>query len=199
MAVDFSSSPQINRLVHRLIKRARASVFRMALLSLHTGMRAGEIFSLTWADVDLAGVLITLRDTKSNRTRHAFMTEQVRAMFQARDKQEPAALVFPGRNGKKIVQISKTFNRAVDRVGLNDGNTDPRQKVTFHTLRHTFASWLVESGTDIYLVKELLGHSDSAQQIDTRAFCGRSEKPAAWSALAGGRMPAGGELGNVPI
>jgi len=135
-------------------------VHDMALLSIHTGMRAGEVFSLTWADVDLAGGVLLLKDTKSNKNRPAFMTEAVKAMLQARTKSAPAGLVFPARNGKKIVQASDTFNRAVDKLGLNEGITDRRQKVTFHTLRHTFASWLVESGTDIYTVQELLGHSD---------------------------------------
>jgi integrase len=135
-------------------------VHDMALLSLHTGMRAGEVFSLTWADVDLSGGVLQLKDTKSNKNRPAFMTESVKAMLQARTKSAPAALVFPGRNGKKIVQASDTFTRAVDKLGLNEGIIDRRQRVTFHTLRHTFASWLVESGTDIYTVQELLGHSD---------------------------------------
>ena len=135
-------------------------VYAMALLSLYTGMRAGEVFSLTWADVSFANSIILLKDTKSNKNRPAFMTEAVKTMLQSRTKSAPADLVFPGRNGKKIVQASDTFNRAVAKLGLNEGITDRRQKVTFHTLRHTFASWLVESGTDIYHVQSLLGHSD---------------------------------------
>ncbi len=118
------------------------------------------MFSLTWADVDLAYGVLLLEDTKSNKNRPAFMTKAVKAMLRSRTKGAPADLVFPDRKGKKIEQASKTFNRAVDKLGLNEGITDRRQRVTFHTLRHTFASWLVESGTDIYHVQELLGHSD---------------------------------------
>ena len=44
-------------------------------------------------------------------------------------------------------------------LGLNKGITDRRQRVYFHTCRHTFASWHVTAGTDLYTVKELLGHS----------------------------------------
>ncbi|WP_408936570.1 tyrosine-type recombinase/integrase, partial [Desulfobulbus sp.] len=52
------------------------------------------------------------------------------------------------------------FRKAVQESGLNDGITDSRQKVVFHTLRHTFASWLVQAGFPIALVSQLLGHSN---------------------------------------
>jgi len=48
------------------------------------------------------------------------------------------------------------------RSRFNNGVTDPRQKVTFHTLRHTFASWLAMQGTPILTIKELLGHQSLA-------------------------------------
>jgi integrase len=45
-------------------------------------------------------------------------------------------------------------------LGLNAGIKDPRQKVVFYTLRHTFASWLVQKGVPLYNVSQLMGHSD---------------------------------------
>ena len=155
----FLSKAEADDLLALLAVTSR-EVHDMSLFALHTGTRASEIFALTWSDVDLASGLITLKDTKNNRNRPAFMTETVKGMLLARPKGKPSELVFPSRNGKRIVQISDSFNRSVDKLGLNNGIADRRQRVTFHTLRHTFASWLVESGTDIYTVKELLGHSD---------------------------------------
>jgi integrase len=136
----------------------------MALFSLHTGARAGEVFSLTWGDTDPFTGTALLRDTKSNKNRHLYFTDEVRKML-IRKKMaglRKTDLVFPDRNGNKVVQISDTFNRVVDELKFNEDVTDRRNRVTFHTLRHTYASMLVQAGVDIYHVKELLGHSSIA-------------------------------------
>lgn len=142
------------------LKARSTATFHHALLSLHCGLRFGEIAALTWSDVDMERGVLTLRDTKSGKTRMAFMTGAVREALESLPKGKPVELVFPGRGGVKMVQASDTFNRAVAELALNTGLVDSRQKVVFHSLRHTFASWLVENGTDLYTVKELMGHAD---------------------------------------
>ncbi len=135
-------------------------LYGTALLSLGCGLRTGEIHALTWADVDMANGLIFIRDPRSGKNRHAYMTEEVKNMLQKREAgQEPSALVFPARNGGTRTQVSKSFGDVVVLLGLNDRITDRRQQVVFHTLRHTFASWLVQRGTPIYTVAALMGHS----------------------------------------
>ena len=67
---------------------------------------------------------------------------------------------FLVQNGNEIRKVSHTFNRVVQQLGLNNGITDRRQKVVFHTLRHTYASWLVQTGVDLYTVQKLMGHSN---------------------------------------
>ncbi len=168
------------------IKKRSPQTHDMTMLSLHTGMRAGEIFSLRWGDVDFQRGIITLWDTKNSHTRPAFITEAVKdILFARRPKEfEPTDLVFPGRGGVKIKQISDTFNRAVSNLGLNAGISDPRQKVVFHTMRHTFASWLVENGTDLYAVKELLGHNDF-KMTSRYAHLGENSLQAAVKSLEG--------------
>ena len=157
----FLSHDEADRLLAALAER-ESNVHDMALLALHCGLRAGEIFSLTWGDVDIERGVLILRDTKSGKNRAAYMTEAVSSMLGSMERQGPDDLVFLSANGGRIVQISETFNRVVTAQGLNNGVTDPRQKVVFHTLRHTFASWLVEQGIDLYSVKELMGHGTLA-------------------------------------
>jgi integrase len=144
------------------LKIRSTQMYQVALLSLHTGMRAGEIFKLTWNDIDLHRGLITVRDTKSGRNRKAFMTSEVKAILSNTSMEHRKGLVFKDRNGEQITEVSRTFDRAVEDLGLNEGITDRRDRLVFHSLRHTYASWLVENGTDLYTVKELMGHSTLA-------------------------------------
>lgn len=141
----------------------------IALLSLHTGMRADEVFSLTWGHVDFSKDTLQLADTKNGESRTTYLTPESRAVLGARKEAAKekgidglGQRVFLDRKGNKIVAPSAAFARVVDRLGLNDGVRDRRQRVTFHTLRHTYASWLVEAGVDLYTVSKLLGHKSLA-------------------------------------
>lgn len=140
-------------------KEVSPQLHNMALLSLDTGVRAGEIFSLTWENVNIeTGQFMVAGKNGKNRT--AYMTDRVRIMFEALP--ESQGLVFPSRTGEMIGQISSTSERAIEAIGLNDGVVDSRNKATFHSLRHTFASRLVENGTDLIVVQRLMGHSTLA-------------------------------------
>lgn len=154
----FLTHKEADKLLETLRDRT-PQLYKIALLSLHTGMRASEIFNLTWGDVDLTKGLLTLRNTKNGKTRQVFMTNEVKTMFENMGGGQHDSYVFTDRKGNRIKEISNSFGRIIKELGFNNGVTDPRQKVVFHTLRHTFASWLVENGTDLYIVKELMGHS----------------------------------------
>jgi len=135
----------------------------MALVALHSGARAGEVFSLQWGDIDLEHGIISLRDTKGGRNRQAIMTAAVKELFTNLPTGARNDLVFPSRTGERIKAVSRTFDKVADEIGLNQGVDDPRLKVVFHTLRHTFASWLVMAGVDLYTVKALMGHQTISQ------------------------------------
>lgn len=158
--VRFLTQAEATILLTKLMEKSK-QVHDMALMSLHTGARAGEIFSLTWGCVDLEAGTMLLKDTKNTESRTAFMTQAVKDML-ASIKPDQAGrddLVFPGRGGIKIEKTSKTFSRVASDL-FNQGVDDPRKRVYFHSLRHTYASWLVTEGVDLYKVKELLGHKD---------------------------------------
>jgi len=133
----------------------------LCLLSLRAGLRAGEIFNLCWADVDFNRETLLIRDPKGGRDRAAYLTPDIKDMLkrQPRTGTAGAELIFKDRKGQKLKAISNAFDRAINTLGLNDGIEDPRHKLCFHSLRHSFASQLVESGTPLPVVKELLGHA----------------------------------------
>ena len=144
----------------RLLKELETmpDVHDMALVSLHCGLRFGEIAALSWSNVDISRGILSLLDTKHG-DRQVPMTARVQAMFEQRRRSESSGLVFPKpiRGGIRP-DIGKYFRDAVERSELNAGVEDDRQKCVFHSLRHTFASWHVMAGTDLYTLGKLMGH-----------------------------------------
>ena len=159
--VRYLTEAEAARLLAALKVRS-PEVHDLALLSLLTGMRPKECLSLTWADIDLAEGRIFVKDTKNAKNRHLSLTSEVLSMLKSRHQGQPGqTLVFAKANGEENRWgISDSFTRTVADLGLNEGIIDPRQKVVFYTLRHTFASWLVQKGVPLYNVSQLMGHSD---------------------------------------
>jgi integrase len=155
----FLSKAEADTLLATLLTCDR-TVWEMSLLSLHCGLRAGEIFKLTWADIDFDRKVLTVKDSKNGRTRYAFMTASVHDMLKAKEAGTASTLLYPKpQKGDTRREAPRLFQEVVDELGMNTGIEDRRDKVVFHTLRHTFASWLVQAGVDLYRVKELMGHS----------------------------------------
>jgi integrase len=136
------------------------SLHDTALLSLHCGLRFGEIAKLTWSCVNWDAGSMAILDAKTG-SRTAYLTAPARAMLKSRKEGKPNDFIFPKRSGKKgaMDQASKVFTDTVKELKFNLGVTDRKQKVTFHTLRHTFATHLYESTHDLYLTQRSLGHA----------------------------------------
>ena len=130
----------------------------ICLLSLHCGLRAGEILNLRGQDLDFENGLIHIADPKNKHPRKAYMTIRVKKMLLKRIPASPGVLIFKSREGGHITSVSRTFERVIDDLDFNKGITDTRQKVVFHSLRHSFASWLALQGEPIQVIGELLGH-----------------------------------------
>jgi len=130
----------------------------ISLVSLYAGLRVGEITSLKWKDIDLEHDIINVLDAKAG-DRQAYITPKLRKMFETRAKvANSAGLVFLGMGGKRITKAGNSVKRTINALGWNDGIDDNREKATFHTLRHTFASWLAMNGETLLTIKELMGH-----------------------------------------
>ena len=126
----------------------------MVLLALNTGLRRGELFNLTWADVDLGRKQLTVEGTtaKSGQTRHIPLNREAHKLLMDWQKQSNEKLVFPSPvTNERFDNIKRSWEGLRDRAQLQD--------FVFHDLRHTFASKLVMAKEDLYVVKELLGHS----------------------------------------
>jgi integrase len=157
--VRFLTHEEAEKILNDLQIRNR-TVYNMALVSLHCGLRFGEIANLKWNDIDLDRGFITILDPKGGVNRTAFMTGAVKKMLETIERIKNDALIFLNTKGEKFTDSPQTFRDSVKALKLNEAVTDRRQHVVFHSLRHTFASWLVEAGTDLYIVKELMGHEE---------------------------------------
>jgi integrase len=130
----------------------------MAVVSIDAGLRFGEIAALTWGCVDTGTRIIRVLDSKG-KDRFVPMTQRLVEVFDAMEASDPGVLVFPGRNGKPHKEAPSQFRRAVVDAKLNENVTIKKMRASFHTLRHTYASRLVQAGVDLYRVQRLLGHS----------------------------------------
>ncbi|HEY3699577.1 MAG TPA: site-specific integrase [Spongiibacteraceae bacterium] len=160
----------------------------MVILALNTGLRRGELFNLSWDDVDLKRRILSVRGseipavggrgTKNNRTRHVPLNDIAFATANAWAKQNQVTagqLVFPSPvTGKRLDNINTAWRALIQSANIN--------AFRFHDLRHTFASNLVMRGADLYTVKELLGHS-SIEMTQRYAHLSPNHKAAAVALL----------------
>lgn len=129
------------------------------VLGLFCGMRFSEIAKLSWENVNLGEQLISVMDTKTDKNRQIYFGKNVADMFMSRitDGYPSTGLIFPSSKGTILTQMDWAFQEVAD-VLFNQNVVDSRQKVVFHTTRHTFCSMLVMNRVDLNTVMALSGH-----------------------------------------
>jgi len=155
----------------RLLAVATSLKARMLLsLSYGCGLRAGEVVRLKVKHIDRAQNIIRIEQSKGRKDRNVMLSPEtldllrqwwkVRRGFDATTPLQERWL-FPGnRSGKPMTtrQLNRLFHEAADAAGI-------KKAVTLHALRHSFATHLLERGTDIRVIQALLGHD----KLDTTA------------------------------
>jgi integrase len=143
------------------------ALYAMAVL---TGLRAGELAALRWEDVDLENRRLTVQrsfdgPTKSGDVRHVpLMADELPRILRAQRLARAGALVFPNEDGRMLQPSARVFQEVLHRV-LDRGafpketfGERVRRYITFHGLRHTFASHFMMDGGDIFRLQQYLGH-----------------------------------------
>jgi integrase len=116
-------------------------------LGAFTGMRRGELLDLKWKDVDLENQRVYLGLTKNDSLRVLPLNELAVRVIASIPPAEPGDAVLDGVDRQKLSVYTERLFR---KLGITDAS--------FHSLRHTTASWLVMQGEDLYTVGQLLGH-----------------------------------------
>ena len=135
------------------------------------GLRAGEVVRLKVKHIDRAQKIIRVEQSKGRKDRNVMLSPEtfdlLRQWWKVRPSRQDATTplqerwLFPGRKpGKPMTtrQLSRLFHEAADAAGI-------KKRVTLHALRHSFATHLLERGTDIRIIQALLGH----EKLDTTA------------------------------
>jgi len=128
----------------------------LVLLSLNTGMRRGELFSLCWESLDLVRRTISViaSNSKGNTTRHLPMNDEVLDVLQNIRPPHPEGLVFKSPStGKRLNNVASAWDSVTASAQIKG--------FRWHDMRHDFASRLVMAGVSLFTVQKLLGHSNS--------------------------------------
>ena len=151
--------------IKRILAMASSLKARVMLsLAYGCGMRAGEVVRLKVGDIDSAQEIIRIVQAKGRKDRNVMLPSDILGLLrewwterptgQDRQVSAPERVLFPGYLGKHLSarQLSRLFLETAREAGIT-------KRVTLHTLRHSFATHLLERGVDIRVIQALLGHT----------------------------------------
>ena len=152
-----------------LLQAAPGSKYKAAFATAYgAGLRVSEVVALKVGDIDSERMLLRVEQGKGRKDRHAMLSpqllEQLRVWWREgrrRGALLPAGWLFPGRNPIEPLstrQLNRAVHAAAEAAGI-------KKRVSPHTLRHSFATHLLEQDIDIRIIQVLLGHA----KLDTTA------------------------------
>ena len=148
------SREEIRRILSLIRKQKHVDIF---MVIYGCGLRVNEALRMKAGDIDLGREIIHIRNGKGSKDRYAVLPERLREVLKEYIKKScdrGSEWLFPARDERKHLQASgvqRAFRRAVLESGI-------RKKATVHTLRHSFATHLMESGVSLTVIQKLLGH-----------------------------------------
>jgi integrase/recombinase XerD len=145
-----------------LLQAAPGPKYRAAFATAYgAGLRVSEVVALRVGDIDSERMLLRIEQGKGRKDRHAMLSPQLLAEGRRLGALLPRGWLFPGRNPVEPLstrQLNRAVHAAAEAAGI-------KKRVSPHTLRHSFATHLLEQDTDIRIIQVLLGHA----KLDTTA------------------------------
>ncbi|MBW1879851.1 MAG: site-specific integrase [Deltaproteobacteria bacterium] len=144
--------------VQRLLAATEAPLYRTLFATAYGGgLRIGEVVALQTVDVDAGRGLLHVRRGNGSKPRSVMLGQRLLECLRAywRQTRPPGPWLFPGRDATgpiSVRAVQRRLKRVVRRAGI-------QRHVTMHTLRHSFATHLLEAGTDLRTLQVLLGHA----------------------------------------
>ena len=130
----------------------------MLFLTYSAGLRVGEVVRLRVTNIDSDRMLIHVVQGKGRKDRYTVLSQAtLEVLREYVKKYKPEKWLFPGDDPSKHITertVQKVFENTKDKAGI-------QKKVSVHTLRHSFATHLLEGGVDLRYIQELLGHQSS--------------------------------------
>lgn len=143
--------------VARLLEAAPGPKYKAALSAAYAaGLRVSEVVALKVSDIDSERLLLRIEQGKGRKDRFAMLSPKLLELLRDWHRiARPAVWLFPGRD-PMLPMTTRQFTRAVHAAA---SMAEIKKRVTPHTLRHSFATHLLEENTDVRLIQVLLGHA----------------------------------------
>lgn len=140
--------------IRRLIDSVNNPKHKLILKTIYgLGLRVSELINLRQEEIDFNRKLVHIRDAKGSKDRYVNLPDRLYEDLKSYIRLNNGKYVFSGRKEKITIKtVQKIFENALKKSGIN-------KKASCHTLRHSFATHLLENGVDIRIIQKLLGHA----------------------------------------